>query len=86
MEVTFHRRFTKQRDRLSRIQQAQLKDRIKRFRLNPSTRVLRDHALTGKYRGYRSINVTGDIRAVYKLLDKELALFTHIGTHSQLYR
>ena len=46
---------------------------------------LNNHTLTGKYKGYRSINVTGDIRAIFKR-DSESALFVAIDYHSNLYR
>ena len=45
---------------------------------------LNNHALTGKYSGYRSINITGDRRAIYSLRG-EAVVFEAIGTHSQLY-
>ena len=47
--------------------------------------ILNNHALHGKYKSYRSISITGNIRAVYKLLDKDTVLFVEIGTHSKLY-
>lgn len=85
MRVQLHPRFQKERDRLLLGQQTQLTERLKCFRRNRADPLLRDHALTGKYQGYRSINVTGDIRAVYKLIDANTALFTRVGNHSQLY-
>ena len=41
--------------------------------------------IDGKYDD-DSIDITGDHRAIYKLIDDQTAFFTHIGTHSQLYR
>jgi mRNA-degrading endonuclease YafQ of YafQ-DinJ toxin-antitoxin module len=38
-----------------------------------------------KYLGYRSINITGDVRALYTVKEGALILFVFIGTHSQLY-
>jgi addiction module RelE/StbE family toxin len=49
------------------------------FRLN-------NHSLNGKWRHYRSINITADIRAVYKLEDGQIARFIDIGSHSVLYK
>ncbi|HUD04691.1 MAG TPA: type II toxin-antitoxin system mRNA interferase toxin, RelE/StbE family [Patescibacteria group bacterium] len=50
---------------------------------------LHDHQLLGRLKNYRSINITGDWRAIY-LLSKEnaeiTAIFVAIGTHNQLYR
>lgn len=50
---------------------------------------LRNHQLAGKLKEYRSINVTGDWRAIFtEVLTKKGAIivFEMIGTHSQLYR
>ncbi len=47
--------------------------------------VLNNHALKGEYHGYRSINVTGDIRAIFKR-GFEYVIFVEIGSHSKLYR
>ncbi len=48
--------------------------------------VLNNHSLKGEYFGYRSINVTGDYRAVYKIVATHEVCFIDIGTHSQLYK
>lgn len=50
--------------------------------------VLHNHKLSGKYGEYRSINVTGDWRAVFKekkLKNQHIIEFEMIKTHSQLY-
>ena len=47
--------------------------------------VLNNHSLRGKYQGYRSINITGDIRVIYKK-EREIVIFVTIGNHSELYR
>ncbi|MCK5059883.1 MAG: type II toxin-antitoxin system mRNA interferase toxin, RelE/StbE family [Candidatus Pacebacteria bacterium] len=47
--------------------------------------VLNSHKLSGKYAGYRSINITGDIRIVYKRVPNGFYLVA-IGTHSELYK
>ena len=43
------------------------------------------HMLTGEYAGLYSINITGDIRALYEKIDDTYVIFGFIGTHSQLY-
>lgn len=45
---------------------------------------LHNHALSGKYAGCRSIDITGDIRAIY-YTEEQTVIFIRIGTHSQLY-
>lgn len=53
---------------------------------NPNNPVLNNHALIGKFRGYRSINVNGDWRAIYTYLTQTEIVFEFLGTHSQLYK
>ncbi len=47
--------------------------------------MLNNHKLVGKYTGSRSINVTGDYRAIYEKRDSDSIYWAAIGTHSQLY-
>lgn len=47
--------------------------------------LLRNHALMGEWAGCRSINITGDVRAVYESITGEHVEFVAIGTHSELY-
>jgi len=65
---------------------AKMVERITVFSKDPLDYALRNHALNTPYRGSYSIDITGDYRAVYYLVDDQTALFTHIGTHSQLYK
>lgn len=55
------------------------------FITDPLDYRLSNHPLTGEWAGCRSINITGDIRAVYKQIDKHTVRFTAIGSHSELY-
>lgn len=48
--------------------------------------VLNNHKLKGEYNGYFSINITGDVRAIYKIVDNEIYYFIAIGAHSELYK
>ena len=67
--------------------QKALVDRIDLFTNNPYHPLLRNHALKGIYQGHRSINITGDWRALYEEYeDRTIAYFTSLGTHSQLYK
>lgn len=47
--------------------------------------LLNNHQLTGKYQDCRSINITGDWRAIFKQTENCI-YFRLIGTHSQLYK
>lgn len=59
-------------------------ERLQLFVSNPADPAVRDHALTGKLKGFRSFAVTGDIRVIYKVM-KDGVLLYDIGTHSQVY-
>lgn len=65
------------------------KERILLFSKDPHNLQLNNHALREKYAGYRSIDITANYRAIYKIRQREgeiIAYFTEIGTHEQLYR
>lgn len=55
------------------------------FLQDPSSRILNIHDLKGEYLGHKSFNVTGDFRAIYKMLDAGTVYFVDIDTHSNLY-
>ena len=52
---------------------------------DPYDPLLRNHPLTGELAGCHSINITGDIRAIYRIVDDEMYVYQMIGSHSQLY-
>ena len=84
MKISYSKAFIKQSKKLSFAVREQLIERINLFARNPLDASLRNHRLKGKYKEYWSINVTGDYRALYLLMDDE-AIFDQVGTHSQLY-
>lgn len=61
-----------------------LKQVLEFFGDNPNHEALRNHPLTDKYAGIRSIDVTDDWRALYRK-ECERILFVDLGTHDQLY-
>ncbi len=84
MKVEFHESFTKRFVRLSPKVQESFYTRLDLFRQDKFFSLLRNHAVHGKYEGLRSINVTGDYRALFED-HRELVIFKLIGTHSELY-
>lgn len=78
--------FDKQYAKLNIKIKTAFKARVEIFKGNPFDAKLRNHALKGKYLGYRSIDITGDIRALYKIQGDIVIIFGFIGTHSQLYK
>ncbi|MBU3979536.1 type II toxin-antitoxin system mRNA interferase toxin, RelE/StbE family [Patescibacteria group bacterium] len=91
MKVKYTKTFAKQYDKANIKIQKTFKERLKLFSEDPRSPQLRNHLLKGTYKGYRSINITGDWRAIYREIQKEendeiYAYFSFLGTHSQLYR
>lgn len=77
--------FDKQYAKLSIKNKLRFKERLTVFIDSPFDVTLRNHALKGRYLGYRSINITGDIRALYTVKNNTIVILSFIGSHSQLY-
>jgi len=85
MTITFSSKFRKEYKSFPKNVQNQVLDRLELFSKNKNNPQLNNHKLQGEYSGFHSINISGDIRAIYEFLDKNTVLFIKIGTHSQLY-
>ncbi len=85
MKVQFHKNFIKQYKKL-RIIRKQIDERLTLFKSNPFESILHNHGLVGKYKGCRSINITGDFRAIFEIVDKHTMRFIDIDTHNNLYK
>ena len=85
MTIKFSKKFNKQLGKLTVSQQDKFWSRLELWQEDPANSLLRVHRLRGKLANYYSINITGDIRALYEVIDDELYLYDLIGTHSQLY-
>lgn len=86
MKIILHKNFEKKYKKLKVPEKARFKDRRNIFLKDPYEPMLNNHALAGKYKGYRSINIGGDLRVIYRMVDKETAIFVTIDTHSNLYK
>jgi len=86
MTVQFHRLFKKKFAAFPVSVRRRFYDRLALFLANPHHPTLRNHSLQGRYQGYRSINITGDFRAIYKMISDGVCLFVIIDTHSNLYK
>ncbi len=84
-QIDFTKGFIKQFKKLRPVQKERFYERMELFKQNPHDRRLRDHALKGKFTGYRSIDIEGDLRALYYIDGDRIVIFTFIGSHSQLY-
>lgn len=88
MYVSFTRSFTKNKDRAPENIGEAFADRLALFKVDRHHPQLHDHALTGPWEGHRSINITGDWRAIYREGADggiEWVEFVELGTHSELY-
>ncbi|MFZ3074201.1 MAG: hypothetical protein WA093_03685 [Minisyncoccales bacterium] len=85
MEIIFHRNFEKQILKLKPAERERLRLRLKVFLNDPFDRQLNNHPLKGDRADFHSINIGGDLRAVFKQIDTDKCIFTEIGTHGALY-
>lgn len=86
MKARYHGQFVKQWRKLPAKHQKQLLERLTLFQEAPFDRQLRNHQLRGRYKGFRSIDIAGDLRAIYRPISDDEAFFVAVGTHSQLYK
>ena len=85
MVIRYAPKFKKQYQRLPAKFQLQFDEKVQLFIDDPTSPPLRVHPLKGKFAGYWSMNVNGDIRALYTKRQEELIIFALIGLHSELY-
>ena len=84
--IDFSKSFKKELKKAPPQIRSAFKKRIAIFFNNRSDVVLNNHALIGIYKGYRSINITGDWRAIFREFENgEIVYFDFLGTHSKLY-
>jgi addiction module RelE/StbE family toxin len=87
MKIIFTKRFEKQYESASRQIQNKFGERLNMFLKNEYDTVLNNHILKGELRGHRSINITGDWRAIFKeSKNGEYVCFVLLGRHSELYK
>ena len=82
--IGYSKDFKKDYKKLPEKIQLRFKERVSIFSQDEFNPVLNNHALKGKYLGYRSINISGDLRAIYKK-EANLIIFVRIDSHSNLY-
>ncbi len=86
MQVRFHKHFEIQLAKQHKPIQNQFFKRLDLFLSHDRHPLLQRHRLSGEWKTCESINVTGDVRAIF-LFDSttDTATFLQIGTHHQLY-
>ncbi len=88
-EVKFFASFNKQLQNAPEEIQEVFFDTLELFLEDPDNPLLRNHELHRKFAGYRSINITGDWRAIFKEVNRgkqNIIKFYLIGTHTDLYK
>jgi addiction module RelE/StbE family toxin len=85
MKILYHRHFLKDYKKAPQKVKTRFKKRLSLFVENPFHPMLSNHALKGKMRKYRSINITGDYRALYKAIDESTIEFVLLDTNHNLY-
>ncbi|MDD4990022.1 MAG: type II toxin-antitoxin system mRNA interferase toxin, RelE/StbE family [Candidatus Pacebacteria bacterium] len=85
MKIRFHKNFDRQFAKLRPGEKRKTQERLQLFLENQFNPVLENHPLKGKYADYRSINITGDLRAVYKFLSEDECIFVAVNNHNNLY-
>lgn len=84
MTILYHKEFIKRFKK----QPIKIKDKFKQrlvlFMQDEFDPALNNHALKGKYEGYRSINITGDVGVIFKKRARDVNFIT-VDSHSNLY-
>jgi addiction module RelE/StbE family toxin len=86
MQILFGKKFEKRAKKLPAKVKQHIEERIIMFSVNPHHMLLNNHELKGDMSPRRSINITGDIRAIYEQVNADTVRFIDIGTHSELYK
>lgn len=85
MKIELHRNFLKAYSKQSKKIQDKFKEKRNLFIKDMFHPLLDNHSLIGEYEGYRSINITGDMRAIFYVKTDGDVVFINIGSHSELY-
>ena len=85
MKIFYHKRFLKRLKKCSSPERELVAQKVEVFSDNPFDITLRNHQLHHPYAGHRSIDIKGDLVALYAQINTETAEFRYLGTHHELY-
>lgn len=85
MNIKFHKKFQKALKKQSPQMQKKFFSCFGIFVVDQFDYRLNNHALSGDFKGWRSINVTGDVRVHFRESGSGIILM-NIGSHSNLYK
>ena len=77
--------FQRQYKKLAKTIQDKMWERLALLVADGRNPILNDHPLGPPLQNYRSINITGDYRLVYKKIGEDTYYLRAVGTHHQLY-
>ena len=72
MTIHRHKDFDKQMDKIEKPLRQKVYERVQLLVMNESHPLLHNHKLGPPYDGYRSINITGNFRLVYKRIEPDI--------------
>lgn len=84
MQIRFHKKFVKRLNNLPIKVKKAFYYKLEIFTLNKFDISLNNHTLNSPFKNKRSINITGDYRAIFEEFEDKI-FFISIGTHSELY-
>lgn len=86
MQIIFRKSFLKQYQKLNKQDQVKVDHTLVIFEKSPFDPKLKNHALTGKLTGKRSISASFDLRLVFEIEGEYLiVIMLGVGTHNQVY-
>lgn len=85
MNFSHSTKFKKAYLKLDKNIQGKVLKKLELLEENENNPILNNHKLHGEFSKYNSINITGDLRIIYKKEDELNIRLELIGTHSQLY-
>lgn len=84
MDAYLHRLFLKKFKKLPVKIRSRFGERLELFLAMPTDPSLNNHSVEKVFPDCRSINITGDYRAIFKV-EQDTVIFITIGTHAELY-
>jgi len=85
MKIHYSTKFKKQYRKLPKGIREQFRERAALFLNDKNAPQLNIHKLHGEYDGLWSMNISGEMRAVFDVHYKNTIIFVAVGSHSELY-
>lgn len=86
MKIDYYRKFVKKLNKLPPKIKNKFYEKLRLFGKDSSNKVLNNHSVGYIYPNWRSIDITGNYRALFEPKGDDMVIFMKIGTHSELYK